>query len=98
MEVINVEINRDLSKKVEGEAVPRKAILEKGGIGEKRESNVLLYVENLGAQVNGYLKYHYEGDAEVRQIKINKFNLDLPKGQYLIPNQMFKELKLNLIL
>ena len=91
MEVINVEINRDLSKKVEGEAVPRKIILEKGGIGEKRESNVLLYVENLGAQVNGYLKYHYEGDAEVRQIKINKFNLDLPKGQYLIPNQLFKE-------
>ena len=49
MEVINVEINRDLSKKVEGESVPRKIILEKGGIGEKRESNVLLYVENLGA-------------------------------------------------
>ena len=28
MEVINVEINRGLSKKVEGEAVPRKIILE----------------------------------------------------------------------
>lgn len=57
------------------------------------EHNILLYVENLKAEVSGQLQYSTIEDPEVvHTVKINKFILDIGlKDQHIIKNHTFKE-------
>jgi len=84
-----VEIQRDLKEKdsdVEG------VILKPGG--ERKEHNILLYVEYLKAKVSGCIEYVELGpnaDKTVKKINLEQFDLDLQKGQFFIKNKTFKE-------
>lgn len=63
--------------------------------GGQREHNILLYVENLGAKVTGYIEYkdlnNKNPEAENKKVDIKEFYLDLMKGQSLVKNHTFKE-------
>jgi hypothetical protein len=54
---------------------------------------VLIYVENLGAKVTGYVEYVKinSKDKKSYKIEVKEFYLDLIKGQKLIKNHYFKE-------
>jgi len=46
----------------------------------QKEHNILLYVENLGAKVTGYVEYTVLATQENLKINIKEFNLDLLEG------------------
>lgn len=55
----------------------------------------MLYVENLGAKVTGYVEYKYVSEKDpsipLHKITLKDFTLDLLKGQSLVKNHTFKE-------
>ena len=53
------------------------------------EHDVLLYTQNLGAKVHGYVEYRVEGKPQKKRLLISEFELDLPKGQQLVRNTTF---------
>ena len=93
LEDIRVEINRQFvgkSDKPENEAEDGVILRRSSG---SFENNILLYVENIGATVNGFVEYrsiHSQKNDSLR-IKIKEFQLDLPKGYEIIKNPYFKE-------
>ena len=95
IEEIDVDINRPLPNKVSNTGKKTDGVTLKRG-GQKVHHNILLYVENLGAKVNGvieYTKYDDKGNPgdKVFKLEVKPFHLDLVDGQELIKNHNFKE-------
>jgi len=94
-EDINVDINRPLPNQESNTGGKAHGVTVKRG-GTKAHHNILLYVENLGAIVNGtieYTKYKPDGSPgdEMFKLNIKEFCLDLVDDQKLIKNHNFKE-------
>jgi hypothetical protein len=94
-EEIDVDINRPLPNRESNTGRKQDGISIKRN-GEKVHHNILLYVENLGAKVNGvieYTKFDKNGEAgeEIFTLNVKDFKLDLVDSQELIKNHNFKE-------
>ena len=85
----NVIVQHDKDLK-ESKDSPVKGITITPGCNRK-EFNILLYIENLNANVTGFISYKIKGQDEFKKLHFNQFVLDLPKGQKLIKNFTFKE-------
>ena len=83
LQTVFVHIDRDLTERNEDSPNQEEDLILKYK-GGQREHNILLYVENLGAKVSGYIEYKdlndKNPDAENKKVDIKEFYLDLMKG------------------
>lgn len=83
LQTVFVHIDRDLTEKNEDQPNQEEDLILRPN-GKQKEHNILLYVENLGAKVTGYIEYKDLGDknpeSENKKVNIKEFNLDLLKG------------------
>ena len=92
LENVIVQIERDLYLKEDSEEDQVYATITPNG--GYHEHNVLLYIEHFGTEVFGTLEYVTEKDKKegtTSKMDINKFHLELIKGQKLVKNHTFKD-------